>query len=283
MDDTKMIFSGSRTIDKLFLAYIRKTPNHPFKVRITNYINDIFFNNAVKVKYENGVTFPFSSREQMGRGIMVTGEYEPLTIKMCKDTLSDGGVLVDIGANIGLFSIYLSKLSGVTVYSIEPSVQNFRKFLYNLKKNNASGVVPINVGLSYEDSFGYMVNQSPINSGTFKVVEDKSETDTYLIRLCTLADLVKYLKITEIKLIKIDVEGYEMNIFKGFFNEHNSVMPENIVMEFGDQIERTGHNLLESFNYFLDMGYHPFDVSGKPYTFGDDLPEGNLWLKYQPN
>jgi FkbM family methyltransferase len=278
-----MNFSGSRLIDKWFLAYIRKVPNHPFKVRIVNYINDIFFNNSVKIKFENDVTFPFSSREQMGRGIMVTGEYEPLTIKMCKETLSSGGVLVDIGANIGLFSIYLSRIKGVTVYSIEPSVQNFHKFLFNLEQNKAENIIPINVGLSYEDSFGYMVNQSPINSGTFKVVEDKSETDTYLIRLCTLAELVKYLNITAIKLIKIDVEGYEMNIFKGFFTKNNSIMPENIVMEFGDQIERTGHNLLDSFNFFIDMGYQPFDVAGKPYTFGDDLPEGNLWLKYHSN
>jgi len=216
----------------------------------------------------------------MGRGILVTNEYEPLTIKICRDILKDDSVFVDIGANIGLFSIYLSKFSNAKIYSIDPSVQNFQKFLYHLKLNSCPNIVPINVGLSYQDSFGYMVNLSPINSGTFKVVEAKSMDDTYLVRLCTLLELVNHLELTKIDLIKIDVEGYEMNVFKGFFTEKNKIMPKNIVMEFGDQIERTGYDQLDSFNYFINMGYKAFDVYGKPYTFGEPLSEGNLWLKY---
>jgi len=112
-------------------------------------------------------------------------------------------------------------------------------------------------------------------------VVEKMEGNAHLIRLCTLSELLAYLKIPDIRLMKIDVEGYELNVLKGLFDGTNTIYPENLIMEFNELIEETGHNQRESFEYILNLGYTPFNVLGQPYQFGDGMPESNLLFKYK--
>jgi FkbM family methyltransferase len=274
-----MRYVGSRWQDKLLLFYVRKIPNHPFKIRILNWFNTAVYGDEIKVTSENGTRLFLSAIEQMGCEIIFTGAFEPYTLTKCEELLKNGGNCIDIGANMGLYSIYLSKINNVSIYAIEPSAHNFQKLLNHINLNKAQNIHPINVGLSYEDSFGYLVNLSPNNSGTVKVDDQNSGSGSYLIRLCTLADLIRHLKLINIELIKIDVEGFEMNIFNGFFGEAQHIMPQNIIMEFTDQIERTGYTMADCYDYFMKLGYEAFTVTGEVYNLGGPLPEANLWLK----
>jgi len=244
-----MKFTGYRLADKALLFYVRNVPNHPFKLRFVNTINDFFFNDAIQLKTDRNARFRLSSREQTGHDIIVQGAYEPVTVGLAKTIMQDGGVFFDVGANIGLFSIQLSMIENVVVYAVEPSAGIFSKLLKNIRLSHAENIHPINIGLSYQDGFAYMFNKHPGNLGTTKVVE-KIEQDSHLIRLCTLAELLTYLKITEIKLMKIDVEGYELNVLKGLFEDRNTIYPENLILEFNELIEETGHNQRESLSTF---------------------------------
>ncbi|MDB5132016.1 MAG: methyltransferase, FkbM family [Mucilaginibacter sp.] len=273
-----MTYRGSRLSDKLFLYYIRKIPDHPCKVRIIYWINTAFFNDSVKVKSKNGSVYALSTKEYIGHEIIFSDNFEQLTLIKCDELLSNGGNVIDIGANQGLHSIYLSKHSNVRVYAVEPSAHNFQKLLINRALNNAKNIYPLNIGLADKDSFGYLVNEAPGNSGTVMVVNETDDKDAYLIRLCTLADIVNELKLSDIELIKIDVEGFEMNVFKGFFS-NSEIMPKNIIMEFGSQIERTGHTMAECYDYLKNLGYRGYTVVGDIYELNDPLPECNLWLK----
>jgi FkbM family methyltransferase len=276
---SKTRFIGVRLTDKLFLSYIRKFPSHPLKLRIINVINDVFFRNSVWVKTDTGAVFQLSTRDQFGWGIMVQDCYEPFTLKISQEILKSGGTLVDVGANVGLISIYLSRIPNVSVYAIEPSVINFQKLMEHISANKCKNVTPLNVALSFKDSFGYLHNEFVKNSGTVRVVE-QNHAGSYLIRLCTLSDLLAHLQITAIDLLKIDVEGYEINVLKGLFKTGNTIFPKNMILEYGTQIERTGYNIVELFMYFNQLGYAPFDVQGRPYVYPAHMPEGNLLFKY---
>jgi len=273
-----MIYSGSRLKDKLFLFYIRKMPGHPFKLRIINALNDRWFKNAVRVKGSNGKLLQLSTREYMCHEIIFSGSYEPLTLSLCEEVLKNGGVCIDIGANIGFHSIHLSSIENLKIYAIEPYFLSFEKLLSNIYLNQAKNIMPINIGLSDKDSFGYLVNPSPANSGTFQVVNKSNDDLSYLIRLCTLSEIVNHYELPAIDLIKIDVEGFEMNVFKGFFDK-NELRPKNIIMEFSDLTERTGYTREQVFNYIIDLGYEAHTVLGTPFKLGDDYPEANLWFK----
>ena len=274
-----MEYKGVSFKDKLMLNYIRKIPNHPAKIRLVNWLNDIWLGGGLNLISPNGSKYNFSTKEFIGHEIIYSGSYEPLTLKLCEEILQEGGVFVDIGANVGLFSIHLSVNKNVSTYAVEPSFENFQRLINNINRNQLSNVTPANIGLSCEDSFGYLVNHSVENSGTFKVVESHNDLNSYLIRLTTLSELLRYLKIKEIDLIKIDIEGYEMNVFKGLFTDNN-VRPKNIVMEFSGLMERTGYTMDDCYNYFIALGYRAYDVLGGEYKLGDSVPECNIWWKY---
>lgn len=273
-----MNFKGHRSFDKLFLFYIRKISNHPFKVRLINWASRVLFNNRILVKSDTGSLHAFATTEYIGQEIIYSYNYEPLTLTKCKELLSNGGNFIDIGANMGLHSLYLSPLKNVNIYSVEPSAGNFKLLLHNIALNNSKNIYPINIGLSDKDSFGYLGNSVPKNSGTVQITEETRTNDSYLVRLCTLADLIKHLGIKTIQLIKIDVEGFEMNVFKGFFGLCD-VVPENIIMEFNADDEQSKYTAQDCVTYFENLGYQLHTVTDQPYQLNQFLPEANLWLK----
>lgn len=276
-----MRFKGNRLRDKLFIFYVRNIPNHPFKIRFINLINDICFNNSVQVKSETGSLHSLSTKEYIGHQILFSDKFEPITLLKCKELLNPADNFIDIGANAGLHSLFVSPLIDVNIYAIEPSADNFIALLTNIRLNNAKNIHPINIGLASKDSFSYLGNDTPANSGTIKIVDEANKKNSHLIRLSTLADLVKHLNLSAIKLIKIDVEGFEMSVFRGFFGKCD-VIPENIIMEFNPGYDER-YTAFECIDYFKNLGYSLYTITGNPYELNDMLPEDNLWLRKDYN
>jgi FkbM family methyltransferase len=172
----------------------------------------------------------------------------------------------------------LSAIKNIKVYSIEPSADNFQKLLFNIRCNQAKNITAINAALSDKSSFGYLGAAVAGNSGTVQVDDAPGSEQSYLISLTTLVAILEYLQIKEIDLLKIDVEGFEMNVFNGFF-PFTTIMPKNIIMEFSDYMGRTGYTMQDCYDYFIKLGYKPHDVNGDEYHLNQDLPEANLWWK----
>ena len=273
----KSQYQGNRICDKIVLFYIRNIPNHPFKIRILYKICDFFFKSEIELKNTNGSLFRFSINEYLGHEILFSGDYEPRSLNICQEIMKEGGIFIDIGANLGLYTITISSIKNTQIYAIEPTAINFSKLINNVNLNNIENIELINIGLTDVSSFGYLVNPIPKNAGTFQVIKEK-EANSYLVKLVTLSEIIKHYEVDSIKLIKIDVEGYELKVFKGFFNE-NVPFPENIIMEFTDYIERTEYTLKDCYEYLTTLGYLPYNILGQLYQLGEYLPESNLLWK----
>ena len=79
-------------------------------------------------------------------------EKEPETIEFL-NSLTKDSILWDVGANIGIYSIYAGKVSGARVYSFEPSMMNLELLFRNIQENklgNQITIIPI--ALSNENS-----------------------------------------------------------------------------------------------------------------------------------
>ena len=123
---------------------------------------------------------------------------------------------VDIGANIGNHSIFLSNFFK-KVYAFEPNPITFDVLSINSKyKNLAQNIYPLNIGLSDENTqLPFVIN--PNNIGGSKIM---SKNDNLKIKDKTnvnvkKADELEILENEKISLIKIDVEGHEINALKG--------------------------------------------------------------------
>lgn len=134
-------------------------------------------------------------------------------IEMLKDVLKfipTEGVAVDVGANIGNHTLFFSSICNLKTFAFEPS-NKIRKILKkNVEINNLNDdvkVLPFALGDTNEEA--RLIYPNDCNDGMARVEKgaDKGET----IQIKTLDDY----KLDKVVLLKIDVEGMELNVIKG--------------------------------------------------------------------
>lgn len=140
---------------------------------------------------------------------LISGEEQAF---LAKYPLGDGDI-IDVGANIGVVSIFLAKrFPNRIIHSFEPAPITFQALQTNTALNFCKNIVPMQCAIS--DSDGELTfNAHPISRATNKIA---SEGD-FLITVpsMTLDSYVQSKAIERISLLKVDVEGYEALVFGG--------------------------------------------------------------------
>ena len=168
---------------------------------------------------------------------------EPETLDWI-DNMPNDSVLWDVGANVGLYSIYAAKKKNCTVFSFEPSVFNLEFLARNIFQNNLVSNISI-VPLALSDK----LNISKFNMGatdwggalsTFdqNYGYDGKEMSTvfkYNTIGLSMADAVEKLKISKPDFIKIDVDGIEHLILSGGEEILSNI--KGILIEVNDNFE----------------------------------------------
>lgn len=148
-----------------------------------------------------------------------------------------GDVVVDIGANVGLFTVKTAMEIGESgkVIAIEPVEMNFRLLEKNVMSYNLKNVVIFKKAIGANKRKDYFVISSLSATHQLKHVTKIPETPKYEIEIEveTLDNICKYKDLDifshEINLLKIDVEGAELEVLKGA--EESLKITRNIVME----------------------------------------------------
>jgi FkbH-like protein/FkbM family methyltransferase len=182
--------------------------------------------------------------------------------------IKDGDTIIDIGANIGLFTLFVNQFGkNIKVYSFEPS-----PVVYDLLKLNSkaygSNVKTFNYGVSDQKknaTFTFYRNSSVFSSFNANENEDKEaiqavvrnmlrevtdgesaeefleeitngrlESELYVCELLSVSDIISENKIAKINLLKIDAEKSELAILNGI-NENDWNKIEQIVIEVHDK------------------------------------------------
>jgi protein O-GlcNAc transferase len=126
---------------------------------------------------------------------------------------NDNMVIIDVGANIGNHSIYFAKVcKAEKVYSFEPQKSIYEIAKKNIELNNISSKVElINKALGSQSGKGNIEVVNSSDLGCSKVVFNSINGE---IAITTLDEFI-YTKNSHIDLIKLDVEGMELEILKG--------------------------------------------------------------------
>lgn len=167
-----------------------------------------------------GCVFHCSSRLEYEQQLL-RGDYnEDLVIGHIEKSLAGRqGVFLDIGANIGVFSLCIGSQPGVQVMSFEPEPLNFKRLRRNIATNREAHVRPFNLacGDVHGSSLDFTV---PFNGNRGVPFVGRYENPPiFALELkvpCVAID--KFLEeagIREIAGFKIDVEGYELEVLRG--------------------------------------------------------------------
>jgi FkbM family methyltransferase len=146
---------------------------------------------------------------------------------------SDGDVIVDAGANVGVFAIWIARQNRhLKIVALEPFAENFRYLQANVKQARLKTITCQEVALGAAFSRGRM---HAVGSRSLDHVLEPESDATGGVPVIPLSGLLELTGSGEIDLLKVDIEGSEHGVFAGASSE--SLRPfKRIAMEYHDQI-----------------------------------------------
>jgi FkbM family methyltransferase len=148
---------------------------------------------------------------------------------------SAGDVVIDLGANEGIFSILLAKLfPQVQVLAFEPVPRTFKILLSNISLNHCANIKPINLGSAGIHTSATMILSKEQSGGSSTLIRfnpiDHVQEDVILDSFDNiLANYLPLVHATRVKLLKIDIEGGE---YETLFLCTKLNLIDNVVGEF---------------------------------------------------
>jgi FkbM family methyltransferase len=211
---------------------------------------------------------------------------EPETLEWI-DSIPAEAVLWDIGANIGLYSVYAAKKKGCSVYAFEPSVFNLELLARNIYLNELSNkicIVPL--ALSDQMSVSAMRMTSTDWGGALSSFGKEfgwdgqaiKQTFEYKMIGVSMEDVVNKLNIPLPDYIKMDVDGLEHFILKGGASILSQI--KEIIIEVNDDfIEQAEqcHSLLKEAGLVLKEKRHSDIIAAS--TVGFQNSYNQIWVK----
>lgn len=197
-----------------------------------------------------GTSFPLylsSSNGFVDEEIYWKGCYEEEVLKTIKDVLPSGGTYVDIGSNIGQHALFASIINPEgKVLSFEPLPKLYRQFLDSVNLNNLSNITIYNKACGEEEST-MNINFSTKNMGGASLAEAAGRESFETISVLQGDTIL--LSEPRIDLIKIDTEGFELEVLRGIINTIEKFKPILIIeyspILYKGERKENGRNILD--------------------------------------
>jgi FkbM family methyltransferase len=157
----------------------------------------------------------------VGKSLELYGEYCDEEARILEDICRDGDIVVEVGANIGSHTVSLAKKVGLSgkVFAFEPQRVVFQTLCGNLAINSISNTFAYQYGVGDENTTAKIEAIDYSEIGNFGGVSLKKESsqnkEMESIQVVRLDD---FLHPNSIRLLKIDVEGMEINVLRGASN-----------------------------------------------------------------
>jgi FkbM family methyltransferase len=171
----------------------------------------------------------------VGRTAFYTGDLDRKISWVCARIARPGDTVLDIGANIGIVTLWLSKLVGRTgrVYAFEPNPELYEVLEQTIQRNQALNIraYPIALGAKTEQ-MKLRIRGGNTGSGSLVMNNDLAGCKVFSVPVRTLDAVVAEERIEAIRLIKIDVEGFEAEVFRGALQVLRRIRPQAVLFEF---------------------------------------------------
>ena len=162
--------------------------------------------------------FPYPSRpDHIYRRMVASGGFYELNLLEALRTTLKGvsGLALDCGANIGNHTIYFAKVMGLKTFAFEPVPQNvdiLRKVVTQNEAHDLVEIVPLALGAA--NGSVQLSSPQPENPGMFRVSTGPDGVSAECVTIDSFL-AARSIPPDTVKLIKIDVEGYECEVLRG--------------------------------------------------------------------
>tara|TARA_Y100001935_G_C17282008_1_gene498036 strand:- start:875 stop:1687 length:813 start_codon:yes stop_codon:yes gene_type:complete len=242
-----------------------KTKYKIFFAKILYFIIKIFYSNDQVNSSRNGINWSLDLNEGIDLSIFIFGNFEKSILKTAKILMPDNQIdIIDIGSNIGVHTLNFAKnFKHSRVYSIEPTNFAYNKLLKNLSLNpsikniftsqyfiSERKRIPVDIYSSWDLKVGK--NKHKKHMGLKK--------STSYAKIISLDEFVEDNKINRKTLIKCDVDGYELSIFKSGQNYFKKYKPI-VMMELAPYLyKENGYSTEDFLKYIQKFNYNFFEL-----------------------
>ena len=221
-----------KTIFSIYHKILKRDPNQDELFHWSYFLDHgmslMQFKNSLKANYEfdqlrsrNDVTmvklpavkmYCRSSDLDVGNQIIHEQSFEPHVASALRDVLKQGSVFIDLGANIGYFSLMASTLVGPAgrIISIEPNVKNLELFHASIVENGMKNIVVLPVAASNSPQ---ILRLQSFGSNGFLEAPVPGQARAQYIQTVVLDEIL--ISVPRIDSIKMDIEGYEPLALQG--------------------------------------------------------------------
>jgi len=196
---------------------------------------------------------------------------------LLRDIIRPGMTVVDVGANIGIYTAFMAKIVGEKgrVCAFEPSPQNFKL----LKEYNNSANVTL-VRAAIGDTTGqialYISDKLNVDHRTYETGEKRKRIDIQSYRLDD------YLQNEKVDFIKMDIQGFEYQALLGMKNILQNNQNIKILMEFWPYgLIKAGSGPEEVIAFLHQLGFQTELIEGNQRKQCPPIPERNDFSFYR--
>ena len=224
----------------------------------------------------HGVDLLFAESRQsvIARSILLTGTWEPKVTDFVQSWLKPNMVVLDVGAHIGYYTLLFAKLvgEGGHVFAFEPMPSSRRCLEQNIGLNGFTNVTAFRFALLDEDG------NLPIGRKGKLIQAGASLTESLIIETRVFDRWRETWGIDTADLIKIDVEGAEMNVLLGMEKYIHASRPALLVEVHPQGIRDFGFSPTILLEFLSEMGYCAQAIDHDTIDFS----QGNVVIFCEP-
>lgn len=237
------------------------------------------------VKQMGGFKMYLSPQDSgLSRVLLGDGEYEEYEIDLFRAAVKPGMVLLDVGANIGIYSLAAAQQTGdrARIFAFEPEPSAMAMLRDNILLNGYHSIVPVDKALA--DNHGTLkLNVDVANFGKHSIVTADSIDRQIEIQAVTVDEFVEEHNLTRVDLMKLDVEGAEGMVLAGAMDTIKRFGPV-IFMEYTpDWLARAGTDTKQLFADFESLGYRTDLIDSRAHRLMPVNYEGLERLRMSTN
>lgn len=210
------------------------------------------------IQTRHGFRFCADLGDWLGQYVFLTGTYEPPTATLFSHLVKPGDTVLDVGANVGFFSLLCAELTGKTgvVVAFEPVPSVRQRLLANISLNEYDHIRVVGNAVSDRSETLSIYEGPDGHKGTSSLRPNSTATEVIEVNAIALDhdDIAS----TPVACIKIDVEGAEMRALEGMEQLLRRERPF-LIIEFTDEFLRGfGHSTSQMSDWLTSRGYSLF-------------------------
>ena len=212
-----------------------------------------FSSREIVYKWINNSKFLVNCGETGLTGNIYTGLHEFSDMGYLLHVLREDDTFIDVGANVGSYTILASSVVGAFSYTYEPIPSTFKRLIQNIKINNLTSKTKCsNIGIGNEPKTVRFTTD--LNTTNHVATSSDNQVNTIDVEINTLDNLHYN---TSPSLIKIDVEGFESSVIEGATKILKKKQLHSIIIELNSSSNRYSFDENKIINFLLELGFTP--------------------------